>query len=182
MKKIKFSTIYAYFLGFILACVAVTSYGAGVIFDAEAAAQIDVPVLYVETIPEVKKEVVEKVEFVTVEVPPRPETVIGEDEKQLLAGVVHSEAGNQDMIGRRLVVDVVLNRVDSLIFPNTVCGVLEQEGQFSPASAYDLEDMEAVELELQSRLDHDVLWFRTGSYHNRGTSLFQHGAHYFSGR
>ena len=35
------------------------------------------------------------------------------------------------MIGKRLVVDVVLNRVDSPLFPDTITEVLEQTGQFT---------------------------------------------------
>lgn len=111
------------------------------------------------------------------------ETNLSTDDKILLAGLVHAEAGNQDEIGKRLVADVVLNRVDSDRFPDTLAGVIMQEGQFvEPADNYTDADMLAVEKELEARLDGDVLYFRTKEYHKHGTPLYQHGAHYFSGR
>lgn len=111
------------------------------------------------------------------------ETSLSTEDKVLLAGLVHAEAGNQDEIGKRLVADVVLNRVDSESFPDTLAGVIMQEGQFEePAGYYTDGDMLAVEKELEARLDEDVLYFRTKEYHKHGTPLYQHGAHYFSGR
>ena len=118
--------------------------------------------------------------FVPIEVPPKGETELTEEEQFMLAAVVHAEAGNQDMIGKRLVADVVLNRLDSLQFPNTVQEVIEQEGQFKKAGSFLGDDLEAVQLECQSRLDHDVLYFRTGTYHRSEGKLYQHGDHYFS--
>ena len=72
--------------------------------------------------------VVEKTEYLpeikTVETP------LNDNEKIVLAKVVHAEAGNQDMTGKRLVVDCVLNRVDCEEYPNHVFGVVLQDGQF----------------------------------------------------
>ena len=113
---------------------------------------------------------------------PLPETILKDDEKEVLARVVHAEAENQDMTGKRLVVDCVLNRVDSGIYPNHVWGVVLQEGQFVRAETYTADDMAAVEKELKERLDYNVMYFRTRHYHDFGTALYQHGDHYFSGR
>lgn len=110
------------------------------------------------------------------------ETPLQEDEKELLAKMVHAEAGNQDMTGKRLVVDCVLNRIDDEAYPNHVFGVVLQEGQFVRSYTYTDDDMEAVEKEMEQRLDYDVMYFRTKHYHDFGTALFQHGDHYFSGR
>lgn len=54
-----------------------------------------------------------------------------EDEKYLIYQIDFAEAGNQTMDGQRAVIEVILNRVLSDEFPNTVEGVLSQSGQFS---------------------------------------------------
>ena len=53
------------------------------------------------------------------------------DSLEMLAKCVQAEAGNQGLLGKRLVVDVILNRVDSDRFPNTIEGVITQSGQFA---------------------------------------------------
>lgn len=114
-------------------------------------------------------------------IPKEPEFELTEEEMRMIAGVVHAEAGNQDMIGRRLVADCILNRMERSKFPNTVAGVVYQEGQFSTPGSFTDADMAAVRMECQERLDREVLWFRTGGFHSTGLALYQHGAHYFSG-
>lgn len=51
----------------------------------------------------------------------------------LLACIVHSESANQSYEGQLAVANVVLNRVKSPLFPNTISEVVYQKGQFSPA-------------------------------------------------
>lgn len=53
---------------------------------------------------------------------------------QTLLRIVQAEAGNCDRIGRILVANVILNRVESDTFPDTVHGVVYQRHQFSPVS------------------------------------------------
>lgn len=53
-----------------------------------------------------------------------------EEEIDLMAACVYFEAGNQSMEGKRLVADVIINRVESNRFPGTVKEVLSAEGQF----------------------------------------------------
>ncbi len=53
----------------------------------------------------------------------------------LLASIIYCEAGNQCYDGKVAVGAVVMNRVKSSSFPNTVAEVLNQPGQFSPASS-----------------------------------------------
>jgi spore germination cell wall hydrolase CwlJ-like protein len=53
------------------------------------------------------------------------------DTLDLLALCVEAEAGDQDLYGKRLVVDVVLNRVDSPDFPDTIAEVITQVRQFA---------------------------------------------------
>lgn len=49
-----------------------------------------------------------------------------EDEIKLIAKLVEAEAGNQSELGKRLVIDTVLNRVDHPNFPDTVNAVVYQ--------------------------------------------------------
>lgn len=55
-------------------------------------------------------------------------------EKALMARLVEAEAKGEPFAGKVAVVDVVLNRVKSGSFPNTIQGVIYQAGQFSPVS------------------------------------------------
>ncbi len=54
--------------------------------------------------------------------------------REILERIVEAEAGDQDVRGRRLVANVILNRVRSKKFPNTVKGVVFAHRQFSPVS------------------------------------------------
>ena len=113
----------------------------------------------------------------------KPDFELSEDEMILIAKIVHAEAGNQDQVGKRLVVDVILNRICDDSFPATVGGVICQSGQFTrPAAFYTESDMQAVIEECERRIDTEILWFKTGGYHNIGVPAYQHGAHYFSKR
>ena len=67
------------------------------------------------------------------------DTVYGEamnasvDETTLLAAVVQMEAGGQGYEGMLAVASVVMNRVNSGKYPNTITGVIYQKGQFPGA-------------------------------------------------
>lgn len=56
-----------------------------------------------------------------------------EAEVELLAALVYCEAGNQPYEGKLAVANVVLNRINSAQFPNTMKEVIYQSGQFTPA-------------------------------------------------
>ena len=113
----------------------------------------------------------------------KPEIVLELKDKALIARLVNAEAKGEDMIGKRLVVDVILNRLERGDFPDTIEGVITERGQFTkPAENYTADDIKAVELELIQRLDYNVIYFRTDKYHSYGTALYQHGGHYFSGK
>lgn len=56
-----------------------------------------------------------------------------EDILYWLSRIIYAESGNQAMSGRIAVGNVVMNRVASPLFPNTIKGVLFQKNQFSPA-------------------------------------------------
>ena len=55
------------------------------------------------------------------------------DQVKLLAALIFCEAGNQPYDGKVAVGAVVMNRVRSGRFPNTMEGVIYQRGQFTPA-------------------------------------------------
>jgi hypothetical protein len=127
---------------------------------------------------------VEKVLTVEVQkvLPRLIETELTDNEKELIACVVMAEAAYEDPIGKQLVVDTILNRVDSPSFPDTVSGVIYQDRQFYKAVSYSTECMDAVEHEIHERLDYDVLWFASSGYLPYGTKAYQHGNHYFCWR
>ena len=62
-----------------------------------------------------------------------------EEDRAVLNRIVMAEAGDQDMKGQIMVANVILNRVRSSKFPNTVYDVVFAPGQFTPVSngAYD---------------------------------------------
>ena len=68
---------------------------------------------------------------ITIDTPEQIEEEILLGEMELLAQLVEAEAGNQPFEGKCLIVDVVINRVESPDFPNTISEVIFQEGQFS---------------------------------------------------
>lgn len=116
---------------------------------------------------------------------------IYQGELTLLAALVHAEAEGEDMEGKRLVADAVLNRVDAPEFPCTISGVIYQSNAFSPVKDGRLEeaffevsdsDYAAVKEEIGCRKNRSVLYFMAGKYSTYGTPLFKHGGHFFSGR
>lgn len=124
------------------------------------------------------------------EVEPMTEEDIAEEiylgELELLALCVEAEAGNQGLEGKRLVVDVILNRVDSPDFPNTIEEVITQPYHFSSYwnGAMDRVDpteetYEAVTMELETRSYPSLLYFTAGGYGKYGTPWKQIGDHYF---
>ena len=109
------------------------------------------------------------------------------DEMELIAQLVMAEAGNQNLTGKRYVVDVVLNRVDSDEFPDSVEEVIFQENQFSVIEngAFDEagwtiteECYEAVKLEYEERLNYDILYFSRGQS-KYASNHFKHQDHWF---
>lgn len=67
---------------------------------------------------------------------PAPVAEVDADELDCLAKVVLHEAGNQSRTGQLAVAQVVMNRVRSPRFPDSVCAVVMQRGQFFNVHAY----------------------------------------------
>lgn len=123
-----------------------------------------------------------------------------DDELEVLLRIVEAEAGNEDEDGKLLVANVVLNRVVSDLFPDTVPDVVFQRGkgvtQFSPVASgsyYRVKVSEttvsAVERALKGEdISQGALYFASRRYASDSnmrwfdeklTFLFQHGGHEF---
>lgn len=109
-------------------------------------------------------------------------------EMELMARLAWREARGEKMLGMRLVLEVVLNRVLSPHFPNTVYGVLYDGAQFKPYNgALELEDItptqaqyDAVALVLSETpmTDEDVVFFAQSPIY--GDTWMHVGGHYFT--
>lgn len=113
------------------------------------------------------------------------ETELTDAEIDLLAALVHAEAGNQDQVGKRLVADVVLNRMYSDDYPDTVEEVIYQKSQFATVPLLHKQivtqsDYDAVYSELKCRLDTEIIFFQTHDFSPYGKDAYPHGDHYFS--
>lgn len=109
-----------------------------------------------------------------------------EADVKLLAALIYCEAGNQPYEGKVAVGSVVMNRISSSRFPNSLQGVIYQRGQFTPAMTGKLDRVLASGRIPSSCYDAafdamsgakplgNVLFFNTG----RGTIKL--GDHYFS--
>lgn len=107
---------------------------------------------------------------------------------ELLAQLCQAEAGNQGLTGMRYVADVVLNRVESDKFPNTIQEVIYQDNQlsvikngaFDRAGWYMSEDAyQAVELEWYDRLDSEILYFSSTEDPANGINCWKYLDHWF---
>ena len=123
-------------------------------------------------------------------------TGYSESDYNVLLRIVQAEAGNCDIEGRVMVANVILNRVESGSFPNTITKVVYQKHQFSPVSNGSIkrckvttETVEAVERALAGEdLTDGALYFmnrRASSKKNANwfdrhlECLFKHGNHEF---
>ena len=106
-------------------------------------------------------------------------------EQELLAALIFCEAGNQPYDGQVAVGAVVMNRVRSGSFPDTITDVIYQSGQFTPAMTGWLDSVIAsdgyTDSAMQAAADAlagsnpigDCLYFSTGG------GGYQLGDHYF---
>ena len=119
-----------------------------------------------------------------------------ESDYNVLLRIVQAEAGGCDMKGKILVANVILNRVESDEFPDTITDVVYEKRQFSPVSngsinrcKVEQETVEAVDRALagedysegalffmnrRASSGSNVRWFDTHLDY-----LFQHGGHEF---
>lgn len=105
------------------------------------------------------------------------------EEMVMIGKIVQHECPHETELGQRLVIDTIMNRVESEAFPNTVRDVLAQPGQYCNPNKYPPEDIYIlIAQEAYNRTNPNVLWYRTKKYHSYGTPILVEGSHYFSGR
>lgn len=102
----------------------------------------------------------------------------------LLGAIIQCEAGGESYEGKLAVGSVVLNRVKSSYFPNTISGVIYQGGQFSPVAsgrlAYCLETgvdgscIQAAQEVLNGNITLSCLYFRRNNGIIQGTVIGNH--------
>ena len=110
------------------------------------------------------------------------------DDFELMGKTVFAEAKTEEFEGQVAVAEVILNRVESENFPDTVEEVIKQDGAFSSwgnssveAAPLDDECLEAVQDAVNERFFPDsVVYFREGYFHSFGTPYTVIGHHYFS--
>lgn len=117
----------------------------------------------------------------------KEEPLYSKEEIELIALVTMAEAEAETEKGQRLVIDTILNRVDSEHFPDTIRDVIYQSGQFTSMwngranRCYVREDLvKLTEEEIESRFNTDVIFFGAGEYSDYGVPMFPEGGHYFS--
>lgn len=115
------------------------------------------------------------------------EELLPEEDIELIALVTMAEAEGECEEGKRLVIDTILNRMDSEHFPDSAYDVIYQPNQFSSMWNGRVERCEVrkeicqlVREELDSRLNHQVMFFTAGDYGKYGVPMFQVENHYFS--
>lgn len=112
------------------------------------------------------------------------------DSLELLAVCVEAEAGNQSLDGKRMVVDVILNRVDHPDWPDSIAEVITDPYEFTTYwdggmdSVWEPseETFQAVQMELESRSWPGLYYFTSNGWSKYGTPWQKVGDHYFSGR
>jgi N-acetylmuramoyl-L-alanine amidase len=112
---------------------------------------------------------------------------ITKEEIELIALVTMAEAEGECEKGKRLVIDTILNRMDSKEFPNTIAGVIYQPRQFTSMwngriNRSEVRDdiVKLVKEELLSRTNNNVIFFNARHYSQYGVAMFQVENHYFS--
>lgn len=146
------------------------------------------PVTIYESIkPEIKAMVIEKEEEAVEE----PAYSLTDEEIDLIALVTMAEAEGECEEGQRLVIDTILNRVDSELsyFPDTVYDVVYQKNAFSSMHngrvkrCYVKEEIRQLVIEeLQERTNYEVVYFHANKYGKYGAPMFAVGNHYFSSK
>ena len=113
---------------------------------------------------------------------PDPEPVIHLTDDDIIAAVVMSEAGNQDLLGKTAVAATILNRAD--FYDLTVEQVVTAKNQYSYpyTGVITAECYRAVEIARENRdlFPSTMMYFKTRSFHSFGEPYEQIGDHYFS--
>lgn len=113
--------------------------------------------------------------------------ILSEEEIDLIALVTMAEAEGESEYGKRLVIDTIINRVESEYFPDTVAEVIYQPGQFEAmwngrVDRCYVDDYicDLVREEIAEVTDPYAIFFCAGGYSKYGEPMYQVGNHYFS--
>ncbi len=127
------------------------------------------------------------IEYKPEEVEPEAEYPLTDEEINLIAQVTMAEVENQSEYCKRLVIDTILNRVDSLYFPGTVHDVIYAKNQFEVMTngrferCYVQDDIvKLVKEELLNRTNTQVVFFNSIGFNTWSKPMFQEGCMYFS--
>lgn len=114
-------------------------------------------------------------------------TPLTDDEIDLISVVTMAEAEGESNYSKRLVIDTILNRVDSKYFPEDVYTVIWQPGQFTSMRngradrCYVKPEIKQLVLEESiKRTNNNVIFFMAGQYSDYGKPMFKSEHHYFS--
>lgn len=111
---------------------------------------------------------------------------ISDNDIDLIALVTMAEAEGESELGKRLVIDTILNRFESDLFPDSIEDVIYQKNQFTSMWNGRIEKCyiddtirQLVVEELDCRRDDKVIYFTAGWYGKYGTPTYRVGHHYF---
>lgn len=115
-------------------------------------------------------------------------TALTDEEILLMQKVVSAESRGESLEAQYTVACVILNRMESPIFPDTLEGVVRQSAQFTCVGNGIINNVpitDSVKLAVAKALDNNtvdenVLWFRSSHYHTFHNQAFQLGELYFS--
>ncbi len=175
----------------ITAITALLSLCAVFIFSVATISTAEEPVLKAEVMPlyisTVSYEPKEDISVMSIEETEEKEEQLSDEDIALIALVTMAEAEGECGEGKRLVIDTILNRIDSEHFPDTVYDVIYQPYQFSSmwngrVDCCEVRDdiCQLVKEELECRKNYDVIFFTAGCYSDYGVPMFQVENHYFS--
>lgn len=138
--------------------------------EAKAAIEAEQPKAITATIEEVEGRTLHTATFKAQE-PENKLVSLSAKDYEALTKIVEAEATNEDMIGKILIVNVVMNRVKSRNFPNNIYDVVHQRingrVQFSPIS-----DGRYYKLRVTSSTKKAVEKAFSGEDHSRGALYF----------
>ena len=110
------------------------------------------------------------------------------DSIDLLAVCVLAEAEGESELGKRLVIDTVLNRAAHPEFPNTIQEVISYPNAFTSYWDGRMDEAEPsqeiyrlISEEMRNRTNEKVLYFAAGHWPEYGSPLVKEGGHCFSG-
>lgn len=119
---------------------------------------------------------------------------VDHSEHRCLAETIYYEARGESTAGKKAVANVVLNRVNHHRWPDTICKVVYQKGQFSWSNKkYKIREQEAwveskaiaraimIQHQTNKRKDNTngATFFSTGYHHPKTTRVAKIGSHVF---